>query len=92
MVENEANRDLRDTERIPPIEAGGITARLRREAPPYAPDGWCASLGVKVGHGVSFMRCFYKPRPQKKIRADILALERETEDPLAAIVQSFRRM
>ncbi len=38
--------------------------------------------GVKVGYEVSFTRHFYKPqrlRPLEEIRADILALERETE-------------
>ena len=44
---------------------------------------------VKVGYEISFTRYFYKPqplRPLEDIRADILALERETEGLLAEIV------
>ena len=45
---------------------------------------------VKVGHEISFAHCFYKPkvlRPLKEIRADILALEQETEGLLREIVR-----
>ena len=37
---------------------------------------------VKIGYEISFTRYFYKPQPLRsleEIRADILALERETE-------------
>ena len=44
---------------------------------------------MKVGYEISFTRHFYKPqplRPLEEIRADILALEQETEGLLADIV------
>jgi type I restriction enzyme M protein len=44
---------------------------------------------VKVGYEISFTRYFYKPeqmRSLEEIRADIVALERETEGLLAEIV------
>jgi len=44
---------------------------------------------VKIGDEISFTRYFYKPRPMRsleEIRADILALERETEGLLEEIV------
>ena len=44
---------------------------------------------VKIGYEVSFTRYFYKPKPLRtleEIRADILALERETEGLLGEIV------
>ena len=89
IVEYEPDTDLRDTEQIPLLEDGGIEAFLRREVLPYAPDAWYSPDSVKVGYEISFTRHFYKPqplRPLEEIRADILALERETEGLLSEIV------
>ncbi len=89
VVEYEPDTDLRDTEQIPLLEDGGIEAFLRREVLPYAPDAWHVPGSVKVGYEVSFTRHFYKPqplRPLEEIRADILALERETDGLLAEIL------
>ena len=82
VVEYEADTDLRDTEQIPLQEEGGIEAFLRREVLPYAPDAWYQPRSVQVGYEISFIRYFYKPpsmRTLAEIRADILALEKETE-------------
>ena len=94
IVEYEPNIDLRDTEQIPLLEEGGIEAFLRREVLPYAPDAWYAPVSVRVGYEISFTRHFYKPqflRPLEEIRADILALERETEGLLIEIIGSEKR-
>ena len=91
VVEYEPDTDLRDTEQIPLQEEGGIEAFLRREVLPYAPDAWYRSDTVKVGYEISFTRYFYKPQPLRtleEIRADILALERETEGLLGEIIGS----
>ena len=56
---------------------------------PYAPDAWYDPASVKIGYEISFTRHFYKPqplRPLEEIRADILALEQETDGLLAEIV------
>ena len=90
VVEYESDPDLRDTEQIPLLEEGGIEAFLRREVLPYTPDAWYTPDSVKIGYELSFTRHFYKPqplRPLEEIRADILALERETEGLLAEIVR-----
>ena len=82
VVEYEPDPDLRDTEQVPLLAEGGVAGFLEREVLPYAPDAWYAPDSVKVGYEVSFTRHFYKPqplRPLEDIRADILALERETE-------------
>ena len=82
VVEYEPNTDLRDTEQIPLQEEGGIEAFLRREVLPYAADAWYQPDSVKTGYEISFTRYFYKPKPMRtlaEIRADILALEEETE-------------
>ena len=89
VVEYEPDTDLRDNEQIPLQEAGGIEAFLRREVLPYAPDAWYRADNVKIGYEISFTRYFYKPKPMRslqEIRADILALEKETEGLLGEIL------
>jgi type I restriction enzyme M protein len=89
IVEYEPDADLRDTEQVPLLEDGGIEAFLRREVLPHAVDAWYAPDSVKTGYEVSFTRYFYKPQPLRtleEIRADILALEKETEGLLDEII------
>ena len=91
VVEYEADTDLRDTEQIPLQEAGGIEAFLRREVLPYAPDAWYQPDRVRIGYEISFTRYFYNPKPMRtleEIRADILALERETVGLLSEITHA----
>ena len=49
---------------------------------PHAVDTWYVPASVKTGYEISFTRYFYTPQPLRtlaEIRADILALKRETE-------------
>jgi len=98
VVEYEPDSDLRDTEQIPLLEEGGLSASegqagieafIQREVLPYAPDAWYVPDSVKIGYEISFTRYFYKPQPMRsleEIRADILALEQETEGLLDEIL------
>jgi len=89
VVEYEPDTDLRDSEQVPLLEEGGIEAFIQREVLPYAPDAWYVSDSVKIGYEISFNRYFYKPQPLRsleKIRADILAVEQETEGLLDEIL------
>ena len=89
VVEYEPDSDLRDTEQVPLLEEGGVEAFLRREVLPHAADAWYVSDSVKTGYEISFTRYFYKPQPLRtleEIRADILALEKETEGLLGDIL------
>jgi type I restriction enzyme M protein len=89
VVEYEPDADLRDTEQIPLQEVGGIEAFLGRGVRPYAPDAWYDPTRVKVGYEISFNRYFYKPasmRSLDEIRADILAVEKETGELLDEIL------
>jgi type I restriction enzyme M protein len=91
VVEYEPDPELRDTEQVPLLEEGGIEAFIRREVLPYAPDVWFDADSVKTGYEISFTRYFYKPQPLRtleEIRADILALERETEGLRMEIIGS----
>ena len=88
-VEYEPDSDLRDTEQVPLLEDGGVEAFLRREVLPYAADAWYVPDSVKTGYDISFTRYFYKPKPMRtleEIRADILAVEKETEGLLGDIL------
>ena len=89
VVEYEPDPELRDTEQIPLLHEGGIDAFLEKEVLPYAPDAWYLPEQVKVGYEISFTRHFYKSKPMRtleEIRADILALEQESEGLLAGIL------
>ena len=93
VVEYEPDSELRDTEQVPLLEPGGIEAFIRREVLPHAPDAWYDPESVKTGYEISFTRYFCKPQPQRsleEIRADILAVEKETEGLLAEIIGAGR--
>jgi type I restriction enzyme M protein len=94
VVEYEPDPELRDTEQVPLLEAGGIEAFLTREVLPHVPDAWYVPDSVKTGYEISFTRYFYKPQPLRsleEIKADILALERETDGLLGEIIGGGER-
>ena len=89
VVEYEPDTQLRDTEQVPLVEAGGIEGFLRREVLPYAEDAWYVPKTVKIGYEISFNRYFYKPKPMRtleEISADIASVEREAEGLLGGLV------
>ena len=89
IVEYEPDSELRDTEQVPLREPGGIDAFFAREVLPHAPDAWIATDKTQIGYEISFARYFYTPAPLRtlgEIRADILALERQSEGLLHKIV------
>ena len=74
---------------MPLLEEGGVEAFIRREVLPHVPDPWVDEAATRIGYEISFTRYFYKPQPLRsleEIRADILALEKETEGLLAEIL------
>ncbi len=89
VLEYEPDTDLRDSEQVPLKEPGGIEAFFQREVLPHAPDAWIAKDATKIGYELSFARYFYRPKPLRsleQIRANILALERQTEGLLNQVV------
>ena len=89
VVEYEPDSELRDTETVPFKEPGGIDAFIRREVLPHASDAWVDGAKTAIGYEISFTRYFYRPQPLRsleEIRADILALERETAGLMADII------
>ena len=89
VVEYEPDTALRDSEQVPLLEEGGIEAFFRREVLPYTPDAWIDPDKTLVGYEISFTRHFYRPatmRTLDEIKADIYALEQETEGLLEQII------
>jgi type I restriction enzyme M protein len=89
VVEYEPDTNLRDSEQISLLEEGGIESFFRREVLPYSPDAWIDPSKIQIGYEISFTRHFYKPAPMRtleEIKADIYALEQETEGLLEQIV------
>jgi len=89
VVEYEPDPELRDTEQVPLLEPGGIETFFRREVLPHVPDAWIDPDSIKIGYEISFTRYFYQPhrlRSLDEIRADIKALENETEGLLEEVL------
>ena len=89
IVEYEPDTELRDTEQVPRLEEGGIDAFFRREVLPHVSDAWIDEDATKIGYEISFTRYFYQPQPLRtleEIRADIEALQKETEGLLEHIL------
>lgn len=89
VVEYEPDSELRDHEQVPLKEPGGINAFFTREVLPHAPDAWIDTSKTQIGYEISFARYFYKPTPLRtleEIRADIIALEQQSEGLLHKIV------
>lgn len=90
FVEYEPDADFRDTEQVPLLEEGGVEAFFRREVLPYTPDAWINKEATVIGYEISFTRYFYKPQPLRsleEIRADILAVEKQSEGLLSEIIE-----
>ncbi|WP_298347927.1 class I SAM-dependent DNA methyltransferase [uncultured Dokdonia sp.] len=71
---------LRDTENIPLKE--DIDAYMEREVLPHVPDAWVDEKKTNVGYEINFTKYFYEYKPLRsldEIRADILALENDTD-------------
>lgn len=83
----EPDTDLRDTENVPLKES--IEIYFAREVLPHVPDAWIDYEKTVRGYEISFTKYFYKfktLRSLEEIKADILALEAETEGVLQQIV------
>ena len=79
--------DVRDYEKIPLKE--DVQAYFEREVLPHVPDAWMDRDKDRVGYEISFTKYFYEYKPLRslaEIKADILALEAETDGLLGEIL------
>lgn len=82
-----ADSSLRDTENIPLKE--DIQAYMEREVLPHVPDAWVDESKTNIGYEINFTKYFYKYKPLRsldEIRADILALEQETDGLIKEVI------
>lgn len=98
----EPDPELRDYENVPlravpekdslledVIDRETIDEYFAREVLPHVPDAWIDYGKTKVGYEINFTKYFYKYKPLRslaEIRADILALELETDGMIKAVV------
>ena len=83
----EADSSLRDAENVPLLD--DIQTYFEREVLPHVPDAWIDHSKTKVGYEVNFTKYFYQYKPLRSladIRADILALEEETDSLIKSVV------
>ena len=83
----QADSAKRDTESIPWKE--DITAYMKKNVLPYAPDAWIDEKKTKIGYEIPFTREFYKylpPRKSDEIYASLLELDRQEQELMAKII------
>jgi len=79
---------LRDYEKVPLNE--DVDKYFEREVKPHVPDAWMDRSKDKVGYEINFTKYFYEYKPLRaleEIKADIIALEGETEGLLSEILE-----
>ena len=86
---------LRDYENIP-LKQGkaessedDIQEYMEKEVLPHVPDAWVDHSKTKVGYEINFTKYFYEYKPLRslaEIRANILALEKETDGLLSEVL------
>jgi type I restriction enzyme M protein len=82
-----ADSSLRDTENIPLKE--DIQAYMKREVLPHVPDAWVDESKTNVGYEINFTKYFYQYKPLRsleEIKADIMALEQETDGLIKEVI------
>ena len=82
-----ADAKLRDTENIPLKEK--VADYMKREVLPHVPDAWVDEKKTKIGYEINFTKYFYKYKPLRSladIKADILALEEETDGLIKTVM------
>ena len=81
--------NLRDAENVPLKE--DIYEYFEREVEPHVEDAWIDESKTKIGYEINFTKYFYEYIPLRnldEIRADILALEAETDGMIKTVIQA----
>lgn len=78
---------LRDTENIPLTM--DIHEYMEKEVLPHVPDAWVDHSKTNIGYEINFTKYFYQYKPLRsleEIRADIMAIEQETDGLLKEVI------
>ena len=78
---------LRDTENIPLTM--DIQEYMEKEVLPHVPDAWVDHSKTNIGYEINFTKYFYQYKPLRsleEIRADIMAIEQETDGLLKEVI------
>jgi type I restriction enzyme M protein len=78
---------LRDTENIPLTM--DMQEYMEKEVLPHVPDAWIDDSKTNIGYEINFTKYFYQYKPLRsleEIRADILAIEQETDGLLKEVI------
>lgn len=89
----EQDKKLKDSEQVPLLYEGGMTAFFENEIVPYVPDAWIDIDSAVLGYELTFTKYFYKPaeiREPSQIIADIKSVDKSTDGLLASIIQEVR--
>ncbi|MFN2455510.1 MAG: N-6 DNA methylase [Pyrinomonadaceae bacterium] len=85
--ERQPDANLRDFENVPLKE--DVDEYFAREVLPHVPDAWVDHSKTKIGYEINLTKYFYQYKPLRslaEIRADILALEAETDGMIRAVI------
>jgi type I restriction enzyme M protein len=66
-----------------------IQEYMKKEVLPHVPDAWIDESKTAIGYEINFTKYFYQYKPLRsleEIRADILALEQETDGLLKQVI------
>lgn len=84
----EPDPQLRDYENVPLKD--DIEEYFKREVLPHVPDAWIDEEKSVIGYEINLTKYFYKYKPLRsleEIRADILALSKETDGMLEEVMR-----
>jgi type I restriction enzyme M protein len=66
-----------------------LSEYMEKEVLPHVPDAWIDHSKTNVGYEINFTKYFYQYKPLRsldEIRADIMALEQETDGLLKNVI------
>ena len=83
------DKDKSDTDVVPYLYEGGITAYMEREVLPYTPDAWMDKNKTQLGYEVNFNKYFYRPKRIREVASiikDLRMLEAKTDGILEELL------
>ena len=83
------DKEKSDTDVVPYLYDGGITAYMEKEVLPYTPDAWMDKNKTQLGYEVNFNKYFYRPKRIREVASiieDLRMLEAKTDGILEELL------